>query len=111
MFVKTATEKTLNQDLSDKSFVLIDFSAEKWCLPCRALAPTLEKVAQERDDSLSIFKIDIDDNQRVPQKYKVMGVPTMVLFHKGQEVSRKSGNMAKGALDTWLNSEMEKAGN
>jgi thioredoxin 1 len=110
MFVKTATDKTLKQNLSEKTLVLVDFGAENWCAPCRALAPTLEKVASERSDSLAVFKVDIDDNQITPQQYKVQGVPTMVLFCNGTEVSRKTGNMAKGALDAWLNSELEKVG-
>jgi thioredoxin 1 len=110
MFVKTATDKTFNKNLSDKSLVLVDFSAENWCNPCRALAPTLEKVAEERQDTLSVFKLDIDESPNSAQSLKIMGVPTMILFHNGQEVARKSGNMAKGSLDAWLNSELERVG-
>lgn len=110
MFVKTATDKTLKENLLDKKTVLVDLSAEAWCVPCRALAPTLEKVAEERQDTLSVFKLDIDDNPSAAQSLQVMSVPTMVLFHNGREIARKSGNMAKGALDAWLNSELEKVG-
>jgi thioredoxin 1 len=109
MFVKTATDKTLKNSVGTNKTVLVKAGAT-WCNPCRALAPTLEKVAEERLASLPVFDLDIDDSPSAAQSLKIMGVPTMVLFHNGVEVARKSGNMAKGALDAWLNSELEKVG-
>lgn len=109
MFVKTATDKNANTVIKSSGFTILKLSAS-WCGPCRALAPTLEKVAEERAGSLSAYELDIDESPSSAQSLRIQGVPTMVLFHNGQEVSRKSGNMAKGALDAWLNSELEKVG-
>jgi thioredoxin len=109
MFVKTATDKTLSNSIASSKTVLVKLGAT-WCPPCKALAPTLEKVAEERGSSLSVYDVDIDDSPTSAQSLRVQGVPTMVLFHNGAEVSRKTGNVAKGALDTWLNSELEKIG-
>ena len=109
MFVKTATDKTLSNSISTNKTVLVKAGAQ-WCPPCKALAPTLEKVAEERSASLPVFDLDIDESPSSAQSLRIQGVPTMVLFHNGQEVARKSGNMAKGALDAWLNSELEKVG-
>jgi thioredoxin 1 len=109
MFVKTANDKNASSVIKSSGFTMLKLEAQ-WCNPCRALSPTVEKVAEERQSTLSIFKLDIDDSPTTAQALKVMGVPTMVLFNNGKEVSRKSGNMAKGALDAWLNSELEKIG-
>jgi thioredoxin len=109
MFVKTATDKTLNSTIETNKVLLVKAGAS-WCPPCKALAPTLEKVAEERQESLPIYDLDIDDCPSTSQSLRIQGVPTMVLFHNGQEIARKSGNMAKGALDAWLNSELEKVG-
>ncbi len=59
---------------------------------------------------MSVYDMDNDDSPTTPQKYRVQGVPTMILFHDGQEVARKVGNVAKNALDSWLDSELEKVG-
>ena len=109
MFVKNATDKTLNDSIRANKTVLVKAGAT-WCPPCKALSPTLEKVAEERSSSLPVYDLDIDDNPGSAQSLRIQGVPTMILFHNGSEVSRKSGNMAKGALDAWLNSELQKFG-
>ena len=109
MFVKTATDKTLKNSIGTNKTALVKCGAQ-WCAPCKALAPTLEKVAEERASSLSVFDLDIDESPNSAQSLRIQGVPTMILFHNGQEVARKSGNMAKGSLDAWLNSELERVG-
>lgn len=109
MFVKTANDKNAGSVIKSNGFTILKLEAQ-WCQPCRVLTPTLEKVAEERQNTLSVFKLDIDDSPSTAQSLKIMGVPTMVLFHDGQEISRRTGNMAKAAIDTWLNSEMEKVG-
>jgi thioredoxin len=109
MFVKTATDKTLSNSISTNKTVLVKAGAQ-WCPPCKALTPTLEKVAEERVSFLPVYDLDIDESPNSAQSLRIQGVPTMVLFHNGVEVSRKTGNMAKGALDAWLNSELQKVG-
>lgn len=65
--------------------VLVDFWAE-WCTPCKMIAPTLEKLAQEMPGKLKIVKVDIDANPDIAQQYMVMSIPNMKVFHKGQQV-------------------------
>jgi thioredoxin 1 len=109
MFVKIASDENLNKLVSSNKTVLVKVGAQ-WCAPCRALAPTLERVAEERLSSFPVYDLDIDDNPVSAQSLRIQGVPTMIIFHNGVEISRKSGSMAKAPLDTWLNSELEKVG-
>ena len=109
MLIKRATDNSLGNSIASNKTVLLKVQAT-WCGPCKALTPTLEKVAEERVSFLPVFDLDIDESPSSAQSLRIQGVPTMVLFHNGVEVSRKTGNMAKGALDAWLNSELQKVG-
>lgn len=62
--------------------VLIDFYAD-WCAPCRMVAPILEEVAKERPD-VKVVKVNIDETPELAQRFGIMSIPTLVLFHSGQ---------------------------
>ncbi len=72
--------------------VLVDMFAT-WCGPCKMLEPAVKQVAQKMEGKVKVIKIDIDKNPHVASAYQVQGVPTLILFHKGKFVWRKSGVM------------------
>ena len=70
--------------------VLVDFYAD-WCAPCRAMKPVLEDLKSQMGEDLSIYKIDVDKNQMIAERYAIRSIPTLILFKNGEPVWRKSG--------------------
>ena len=86
---------------SDKLF-LIDFWAT-WCAPCRAIAPTVEALANDMGDVVSVGKLDIDHNQQTAMKFGVRSIPTLILFKGGEPVGQLVGaNHTKESLADWV---------
>ena len=81
---------------SDKK-VLIDFYAE-WCGPCKKMAPYMEKMKEELKDELVIIKIDADKNQELAQKLQIQGLPTLILYTKGEETWKNLGFISETDL-------------
>jgi thioredoxin 1 len=73
--------------LKSSTPVLVDFWAE-WCMPCRMLAPTIEKIAKDYAGKVKVGKLDTDANRDVAAKYSISAIPTVILFKDGQ-VSQK----------------------
>jgi len=81
---------------SDKP-VLVDFWAE-WCGPCKMVAPILDEIAGENPDTITIGKVNVDENQATAQQLGVRSIPTMIVFKDGVEVNRFVGAKGKPAL-------------
>jgi thioredoxin 1 len=92
----------INQNLP----VIIDFYAE-WCGPCKMMAPMMEQVKEDYSEKIKIYKIDIDRNKTLAEKYNIQAVPTLMIFKNGKQHWRVAGVPGKSELkrniDTILN--------
>ena len=105
----------LIKHISDASFdgdvvkadkpVLVDYWAE-WCGPCKSIAPILDEVAKEYGDRLKIAKINVDENQQVPARFGIRGIPTLMLFKNGNVEATRVGALSKSQLTAFLDSNI-----
>src|SRR5437660_1684114 len=104
--IKHITDASFDADVlkSDKP-VLLDFWAE-WCGPCKMIAPILDEVAKDYGDKVQVAKINVDENQQVPAKFGIRGIPTLILFKNGQVAAQKVGALSKSQLTAFLDSQL-----
>jgi thioredoxin 1 len=77
--------------------VLVDFWAQ-WCPPCHQIVPVLAQIAEERRDQLTVAKLNSDENPSISSKYRVMALPTLMLFHHGELIWSVVGARPKAKL-------------
>lgn len=87
----------INQDKP----VLVDFWAP-WCGPCRMLAPVLEEVSNQYADQIAVGKVDVDKCPDLAKQFRVMSIPTLILFKDGKIVDQKLGFQPKNALEDMI---------
>ena len=88
--------------------VLVDFWGS-WCIPSQLMMPVLEKLSQEYDGKVKIKILNVDQNPRMREKYRILSCPTFILFKNGKEVERKVGaqsdNQLRKTINTFINFE------
>ena len=95
-----ATTTTFDDEvIQGEGKVLVDFWAD-WCGPCHAVAPILDKLADEHE--LKLVKVNIDQEQELAQRYGVASIPMMILFENGEPQAAAVGAQPKGALERAL---------
>lgn len=97
------------RNVEDKAgFVLVDFWAP-WCGPCRRMAPVFEKLGTEFKDRITFTKVDVDQSSEVSEKYKISGIPALILFKDGKVHDQKVGFQGEDQLRSWLNEQTKAA--
>lgn len=95
MIVDINKDNFKNEVLNYKGTVIVDFYGT-WCMPCRMLAPIVEKVAE--DKNIKLAKVDIDVNEELVMEYKIMSVPTLKIFRDGELINSSVGVISENSL-------------
>lgn len=88
MAIIHATEENFNDEINSESNVLVEFGAD-WCAPCKMQVPILENFSKDR--KVKILQVDVDNSPELANKFKITGVPTIIVFKDGREFIRKTG--------------------
>ncbi|MBW2185411.1 MAG: thioredoxin [Desulfuromonadales bacterium C00003068] len=90
--------EVINSDIP----VLVDFWAT-WCAPCKAIAPTIDALADSFNGKVKIGKVNVDDNPGIPGQFGVRGIPTLILFKDGKVIDQLVGAIPKNQLEELIN--------
>ena len=100
------TESNFEQEvLKSEIPVLVDFYAD-WCGPCKMMAPIVKELAEKFAGKCKVGKCNIDENLKVAQNYRVMSIPTFIIFKNGEAVVTAVGVMIKNDLESKINAEL-----
>jgi thioredoxin 1 len=92
-----------SQVLQSEKPVLVDYWAE-WCGPCKMIAPLLGEIAEDYGDSLTVAKLNVDENPTIPPKYQIRGIPTLMIFKDGDVAGQRVGALSKSQLTAFIDS-------
>ena len=110
-YIKEVNDGNFEQAiLQSKTPVLVDFWAP-WCGPCRTLAPVVETVAKQYAGTAHVFKLNVDDNPATTQRYGIQGIPTLILFHEGEEKGRIIGAASADEISRTIDEHVAAASN
>lgn len=102
--------ETFDQEVlkSDRP-VLVDFWAP-WCAPCRMVGPIVEELATEFSGKVKIGKLNTDDHPKIAQRYRIMSIPTLILFQNGKVLDTVIGAQPKAQLKSFIESALSQNG-
>ena len=100
--IHIGSEEAFDKLIAGDTPVLVDFWAT-WCGPCRMIAPIVEEIANEYAGKVVVAKVDVDEMGELAQRYRIMNIPTLMLFKQGQMVDKAIGARPKAALEQMLN--------
>ena len=85
---------------NEKGFVLVDFWAP-WCGPCRMMSPIIDEIAEE-NNQVKFAKINVDKNQEIATRFRVMNIPFFALFKDGKVIASRAGGTSKENFEEWI---------
>jgi len=100
--INTFTDENFQEEVLDAPVpVLVDFWAT-WCAPCKMIAPVVESIAEEYTGKIKVGKVNVDENNSVSIKYGIKGIPTLLLFNKGEIKEQVVGVTTKEAISRMI---------
>lgn len=101
-----ATDANFDEEVLKSALpVLVDFWAV-WCVPCKMIAPLVDELAVEHKEKLKVCKVNVDENQKVPARYGIRGIPTLLLFKGGELKETMVGVLPKEKIVNALNKHL-----
>ena len=100
--IHIGSEAAFDKLIAGDAPVLVDFWAT-WCGPCRMIAPIVEEIANAYAGKAIVAKVDVDEQGELAQRYRIMNIPTLMLFRQGQLVDKAIGARPKATLEQMLN--------
>ena len=98
--VQITSDASFDQDIMS-GITLVDFWAE-WCGPCQVMIPRLEELATRVGSKAKIMKMNVDEHPQTPQKFRIMSIPTLILFKDGKAVEQAVGTKSVDELTTMI---------
>lgn len=89
-------EKNFDEKIKN-GVIVVDFFAT-WCGPCRMMSPILEEVSEEYEDKIQIYKVDVDDNEKLSKNFGILSIPTILIFVNGEMKEKHVGLWSKEDL-------------
>ncbi len=83
--------------------VMVDFWAA-WCGPCRILSPTVDEIADQYADKITVAKCNVDDAEEIAMRFRIMSIPTLLFFKDGQVVDKRVGVVSKSEIESIIKS-------
>ncbi len=94
-------DKNFDEVVSKYPIVVVDCWAP-WCGPCRMIAPVIEKLAKDLKGKVVFAKLNVDENPKIAMRYRIMSIPTLLLFKNGKLVDRIVGALPEDMLKDWI---------
>ncbi len=92
------TDENFEEALKKYNLLVVDFWAA-WCMPCKMIAPTIDKLAEKHKGNIVFGKMNIDENHSIPTKFNIMSIPTLVVFKDGQQVDQIVGVVPEKTIE------------
>ena len=100
---KVITNNNFEDIIAGPGPVMVDFWAA-WCGPCRILSPTVDEIAEEYSDRITVAKCNVDDADEIAMRYRIMSIPTLLFFKGGEVVDKRVGVVSKEEIVSIINS-------
>ncbi len=100
---KVITNTNFQETIAGDKPVMIDFWAT-WCGPCRILSPTVDEIAEEYADRITVAKCNVDDAEDIAMQFRIMSIPTLIFLKNGEVVDKRVGVISKDEIVSIINS-------